>query len=101
MQVRWKLILLVAGVCLVGSSTGCSKKVAVAPPPPPPAVQETPAPPPQVPTASITAEPGLVEVGQAVTLKWSTTNATSVTISLLGEVEAEGKQEVRPGKATT
>ena len=101
MQVRWKLTLLVAGVCLVGSSTGCSKKVAVAPPPPPPAVQETPAPPPQVPTASITAEPGLVEVGQAVTLKWSTTNATSVTISLLGEVEAEGRQEVRPGKATT
>ena len=69
MQVRWKVTLLVAGVCLVGLSTGCNKKIAVAPPPPPPVVQEAPAPPPQLPTASITAEPGTVEPGQAVTLK--------------------------------
>ena len=101
MQVRWNLTLLVAGVCLVGLSTGCKKKVAVALPPPPAAVQEAPAPAPQVPTASITAEPGMVEAGQAVTLKWSTNNATTVTISGLGEVAAEGKQEVRPAKTTT
>ena len=101
MQVRWNVRLLVAGVCLVGLSTGCKKKVVVAPPPPPAVVQEAPAPTPKLPTASITVEPGMVEAGQAVTLNWSTSNATAVTISGLGEVAAEGKQEVRPAKATT
>jgi peptidoglycan-associated lipoprotein len=43
----------------------------------------------------------VVEAGEAATLKWSTTNATAVTISGLGAVAAEGKQEVRPAKSTT
>jgi len=43
----------------------------------------------------------VVEAGQAATLKWSTTNATAVTISGLGTVAVDGKQEVRPAKSTT
>ena len=41
--------------------------------------REAPRPAPPGPTASITVEPSVVEAGQAVTLKWSTTNATAVT----------------------
>jgi peptidoglycan-associated lipoprotein len=43
----------------------------------------------------------MVAAGEAATLKWSTTNATAVTISGLGTVALEGKQEVRPAKSTT
>ena len=43
----------------------------------------------------------MVEAGQAATLKWSTTNATAVTIAGLGAVAADGKQEVHPAKSTT
>jgi len=100
MRVRSSMTLLVLGVCLIGLSTGCKKKVAVAPAPPPP-VQEPAPPAPTPPTASIVADPAMIELGQTVTLKWSTSNATTVTISELGEVTAEGNQEVRPSKATT
>jgi len=100
MRVRSNMTLVLVGVCLIGLSTGCKKKVAVAPPPPAP-VQEAPPPAPQPPTASITADPAMVETGQAVTLKWSTSNATTVTISGLGEVTAEGNQEVHPRTAIT
>jgi peptidoglycan-associated lipoprotein len=74
--------------------------VAVAPLAPPPA-QEIPAPAPKAPAASITAEPSMIEPGQRVTLMWSSTNATEATISGLGSVAVEGRQEVRPAEATT
>ena len=100
MRVKFDITVLLLGVSLMGLTTGCSKKVAVAPPAPPP-VQEVPPPAPAVPTASIIVEPPVVEAGQAVTLKWSTTNATAVTIAGLGTVAADGKQEIRPAKSTT
>ena len=100
MRVRFDITVLLLGVSLMGLTTGCSKKVAVASPAPPPLV-EVPPPAPAVPTASITVEPPVVEAGQAVTLKWSTTNATAVIVAGLGTVAAEGKQEVRPAKSTT
>ena len=100
MRVRFDITVLLLGVSLMGLTTGCRKKVAVAPPPPPP-LEGAPRPTPAVPTASITVEPPVVEAGQAVTLEWSTTNATAVTIAGLGAVDAEGKQEVRPAKSTT
>jgi peptidoglycan-associated lipoprotein len=43
----------------------------------------------------------VVEAGQAATLKWSTTDATAVTVSGLGSLAVEGSREVRPAKATT
>ena len=101
MRVKFDLTILLLGISLAGLTTGCKKKVAVAPPPPPPVQQELPPPAPLVPTASITAEPAVVESGQSVTLKWFSTNATEVTISGLGTVSAEGRQEVRPAIATT
>lgn len=100
MRVRSDITVLLLGISLMGLTTGCTKKIAVAPPAPPP-LQEAPRPTPPDPTASITVEPPVVEAGQAATLKWSTANATAVTISGLGEVAAEGQQEVRPEKSTT
>ena len=101
MRVRCDITVLLLGISLIGLTTGCSKKVALAPPAPPPPIQEAPRPTPPGPTASITVEPPVVEAGQAVTLKWSTTNATAVTITGLGAVAVDGKQEVRPAKSTT
>ena len=100
MRMRCDLAVLLLGVSLIGLTSGCKKKVAVAPPPPP-AVQEAPPPAPKAPSASITAEPSVVEPGQQVTVKWSSTNATEATISGLGSVAVEGSQEVRPARATT
>ena len=100
MRVRSDITVLLLGISLIGLTTGCNKKVAVAPPAPPP-LQEAPRPTPPDPTASITVEPPVVEAGHAATLKWSTANATAVTISGLGAVAAEGQQEVRPEKSTT
>jgi phospholipase C len=45
------------------------------------AVTVTAPPPPSGPTASLTVNPTTVTVGQAVGLSWSTTNATSVTLT--------------------
>src|SRR5438270_8376725 len=47
-------------------------------------VNVTAAPPPSGPTATLTANPTTVTVGQAVALTWTTTNATSVTLSQNG-----------------
>jgi len=102
MRVKFSFTLLVIGLSLTGLTTGCRKKVAVAQPTPPPPVQE-PAPPPapSVPTASLSAEPAIIQAGQAVTLKWSSTDATDATISELGAVAVEGTREVHPAQSTT
>jgi len=100
MRLTYKTTALLVGVLSIGLTSGCKKKVAVAPPAPPVA-QDIPAPAPKAPTASITAEPSIVEAGQLVTLKWSSTDATEATISGIGSVVVEGKQEVRPAQATT
>jgi len=100
MRARYDITLLLVVISLIGLTSGCKKKVAVAPPTPP-VVQEVPAPAPKAPVASITAEPPMVEAGQPVTLKWSSTGATEATISGIGAVAVEGRQQVRPGQATT
>jgi len=94
--------LLLVGLFLAGLTTGCKKKVAIAPPPPPPAPPQEVAPPPaKAPTASLTAEPGTIERGQKATLRWATTDASEVTISGIGVVEAQGQSEVQPAESTT
>ena len=100
MRIRCDITVLLLGICLIGLTSGCRKKVAVVQPAPPP-VQELPLPAPKAPAASITAEPSMVEPDQPVTLNWSSTDATEATISGLGSVAVEGRQEVRPAKATT
>jgi len=101
MRVKLSLTLLVLGLSLTGLTMGCRKKVAVAQPTPPPVQEPAPPPAPSLPTASISAEPALVEAGQAVTLKWSSTDATDVSITGLGSVAVEGMQEVHPSQSIT
>ena len=54
------------------------------------------------PTAQMTAAPASVNAGQPVTLTWSTTNATSVTIDNgVGTVAASGSTTVKPSSSVT
>lgn len=56
---------------------------------------------PSAVTATLTATPATIQAGQSVTLTWSTTNATSVTINGLGTVSASGSQVVTPSQTVT
>ena len=58
------------------------------------------APPTPAPTASLTAEPLAVDLGQSVVLNWRTTDAASVTIDGLGPVAVNGTQTVTPSSST-
>ena len=59
-------------------------------------------PPPAQPTVSLQASRGDISRGEAVTLRWSTTNATSVTVTPeVGSVAAEGNTSVAPRQSTT
>jgi peptidoglycan-associated lipoprotein len=53
------------------------------------------------PNITLRAEPSAVEPGQNATLRWSTQNAKSVTISELGEVPSSGERTVSPRASTT
>jgi phospholipase C len=52
------------------------------------------------PSASITASPNPIEKGQASTLTWQTSNATSVSIQGIGDVPASGSKQVTPTSFT-
>lgn len=99
MRVRCSLTVLLVSASLSLVTTGCRKKVAAIPPPPP--VREAAPPQPADPTASLTAEPTTITPGQAVTLKWSSRNATAATISGVGLVDVEGTQAVKPQVSMT
>jgi peptidoglycan-associated lipoprotein len=93
------LIMMAAALLLV--SAGCKKKPPVAPPPPPPApiVKETPK---AAVIGSFTAEPSTIVKGESSTLRWSVSNATSVTIDNgIGTVQASGSRVVSPAENTT
>ncbi len=91
-QSTLKWFTVVSGLALILFLGGCAKKAA--PPPPPP-------PPPPAPTASLTANPDNIQQGQSTTLTWRTENATDVSITGLGKVDANGSQSVTPGESTT
>jgi peptidoglycan-associated lipoprotein len=98
---KHKVTLALLAVLVLGLSAGCKKKI---PPPPPPA----PAPIPENnPTAKpaiayFSAEPTTVTVGQPSSLRWSVTDATSVTIDNgIGEVSPNGRRGVYPTATTT
>jgi peptidoglycan-associated lipoprotein len=85
-------------VAILAVSAACKKPAPQAPPPPPP----PPAAPPANPTANLQASPTTIQRGGSVTLTWSTTNATSVSLSPgIGNVSAEGTQRVNPQDSTT
>lgn len=93
-------------VFLIAFAVGCKKKAPIAntPPPPPPTNTTTTtttetAKAPVV--AQFTAEPSSIERGQASTLRWSVTDATSITIEPLGQVQSNGSRQVFPSNTTT
>jgi peptidoglycan-associated lipoprotein len=90
----WNKAALVATLALLAAS-GCHKKQAA--PPPAAMAPEATTPPP---TASITADPAAIDLGQSVVLNWRTSNATSVSIDGIGEVPVNGTQTVSPSSST-
>ena len=52
------------------------------------------------PTATLTADPSAIDLGQSVVLNWRTTDATVVTIDGVGEVPVNGTQTVSPSSST-
>ena len=52
------------------------------------------------PTATLTADPLAIDLGQSVVLNWRTQNATTVTIDGIGTVPANGTQTVSPSNST-
>jgi peptidoglycan-associated lipoprotein len=52
------------------------------------------------PTATISADPLSIDLGQSVVLNWRTTNASSVSIDGIGDVPVNGTQTVSPASST-
>ncbi len=77
------------------ATAGCNKKTA--PPPPAAMTPEATAP---APTATLSADPLAIDLGQSVVLNWRTTNATSVSIDGIGDVPINGTQTVSPSSST-
>ena len=86
--------LLFAGILAgVLSFAGCNKKAAKATPPSPP--------PPAAPTATLAANPAVIEQGQTTTLTWDTQNASDIAIEGIGAVSGSGSKTITPGSSTT
>src|SRR5690242_8123555 len=98
-----KISLTLLGFCLLLLAGACKKKVASAPPPPPPpAVKETPPPPPKPVISLFSATPSSIERGESSALRWSVSNANTVTIEpAIGPVQAGGSRQVFPNGSTT
>jgi len=95
---RYRKVLVMAAVAVALSAvTGCHKKDQ---PVNPASLGPMPATPAPAPTATFTADPVAIDVGQSVVLNWRTQNATSVTIDGIGEVPANGTQTVSPSSST-
>jgi peptidoglycan-associated lipoprotein len=91
-------ILFTTLLAILALSAACKKPAPQAPPPPPP----PPAAPPASPTVNLQASPTTIQRGESVTLTWSSTNATAVSLSPgIGNVSAEGTQRVTPQESIT
>ncbi len=77
------------------SLAGCHKKTAPVPSNSLPPATSGPA-----PTASLTADPPAIDLGQSVVLNWRTKDATSVSIEGIGDVPVNGTQTVSPANST-
>jgi peptidoglycan-associated lipoprotein len=90
------LLGMLLAVVVLGAA--CNKPMVKAPPAPPPPV----AAPPARPTVTLQASSTLIQSGEAVTLTWSSTNATSLSLSPgVGNVAAEGSTRVTPTESTS
>ena len=91
----WKSIVLSAAAFAAIAVTGCHKKSTL-----PPSSAMAPDTTMPAPTASISADPLAIDIGQSVVLNWRTTNATSVSIDGIGQVPINGTQTVSPANST-
>jgi len=91
-----RLTLLGAAITL-SLTTGCHKKQGPDPNSMGPVTAPVTAP---APTASLTADPVSIDLGQSVVLNWRSTNANVVTIDGIGQVNANGTQTVAPSNST-
>lgn len=89
----WNAVVFAGTLAGVLSFAGCSKKAAKATPPA--------APPPAAPTATLAANPTVIEQGQTATLTWKTDNATDVAIDGIGSVSGSGSKTITPNSSTT
>jgi peptidoglycan-associated lipoprotein len=90
----WNTLAVAATLALLATA-GCHKKSKDVLPPP-----GENAPTVAAPTASITADPLAIDLGQSVVLNWRTSNATSVKIDGIGDVPVNGTQTVSPSSST-
>ncbi|MBB5345926.1 peptidoglycan-associated lipoprotein [Edaphobacter lichenicola] len=92
-----KTLVIAATLISIGAVTGCHKKASGIDPN---ALGPAPAPPAAAPTATITADPLSIDLGQSVILNWRTQNASTVTIDGIGDVNTNGTQTVAPSTST-
>ena len=92
-QSTWKTVTVTVILTGMLSFAGCSKKAAQAAAPPPP--------PPVAPTATLAANPAVIQQGQTTVLTWQTDNATEATIEGLGLVPASGSKTITPTRSMT
>ena len=92
------LLTVTTALLAIASLSGCHKKKSGVNPSSlgPTADTATIAP----PTATITAEPLAIDLGQTVVLNWRTQNATSASIDGIGTVPVNGTQTVSPSNST-
>ena len=90
-----KLSLLAALATGLFTVAGCHHKSTA----PLPAAEVAP-PAGPAPTATLTAEPMAIDLGQSVVLNWRTTDATSVTIDGIGSVNVNGTTNAAPSTST-
>src|SRR3989344_5738545 len=64
-------------------------------------VTYTPPPPPAPPTVTFSASKTTITRGESTTLRWSTSRATSVSISSIGSVSLSGSKAVKPSSTIT
>jgi peptidoglycan-associated lipoprotein len=91
-----RFFVLTAAAASLALATGCHKKQG----PPPNSMGPETAPSVAAPTATITADPIAIDLGQSVVLNWRTQNANVVTIDGIGQVNANGTQTVSPAAST-
>jgi len=91
-QKRINPFILSAGLAAVLLLAGCAKKAAKVTPPPAPA---------PAPTATLAANPGVVQPGQSSVLTWQTSNANEITIAGLGTLPPSGSKSVVPSASAT
>ena len=95
MQKRITTLALLAALASALLLAGCNKKVAKVTPPPPPAPAAT------APTATLAANPTVIQQGQPTVLTWQTSNANEITIAGLGTLPPSGSRSIAPSESIT